>query len=112
MERDLLQGIIGLANHAFKKSGYKWQQKILPARLGEDIIVTSSPGERNVTYLGSGLKQDLSFGSICVQPHVAGLRLEKLGAEIRKSERKGKTKMASVSRNISSAKLFMRNSMT
>ena len=49
--------------------------RILSARLGEDIIVTSSPGERSITYLGPVLRQDPLFGSIWVQPWAAGFGL-------------------------------------
>ena len=48
------------ASHAFKKEvAMNGSNRILSARLGEDIIVTSSPGERSVHEL-QGL--DLSNG--------------------------------------------------
>ena len=57
----------------FKKEvAINGRNRILSARLGKDIIVTSSPGERNVTYLGPVQRQVPSFGSICVQPQAAG----------------------------------------
>ena len=46
---DLLQCIIVPASHVFKKEvAMDGSNRILSARLGEDIIVTNSPGERNV----------------------------------------------------------------
>ena len=57
----------------FKEVAMNGRDRILSARLSEDIIVTSSPGERNITYLGPMPKQDPSFGSICVQSQTAGL---------------------------------------
>ena len=58
---DLLQCVIVPASHAFKKevAMNAGSNRILLARLGENIIVTSSPGERNVHRL-QGL--DLSNG--------------------------------------------------
>ena len=62
--KDLLQCVIVPASHAFKKEvAMDGSNRILSARLharpGEDIIVTSSPGERRVHRL-QGL--DLSNG--------------------------------------------------
>ena len=51
------------------------RNRILSARLSEDIIVTSSPGERSVTDLRPVLRQEPSFGSIWVQPWAAGFGL-------------------------------------
>ena len=57
---DLSQCAIVPASHAFKKEmAMDGSNRILSARLGEDIIVTSSPGERSVHGL-QGL--DLSNG--------------------------------------------------
>ena len=61
---DLLQCVIVPASHAFKKEvAMDGSNRILSARLqarlGEDIIVTSSPGERSIHGL-QGL--DLSSG--------------------------------------------------
>ena len=59
---DLLQCVIVPASHAFKKEvvmNADSNNRILSARLGENIIVTSSPGERSVHWL-QGL--DLSNG--------------------------------------------------
>ena len=44
--------------HALKKEvAMNGSNRILSARLGQDIIVTSSPGERSVTYLGPCLRR-------------------------------------------------------
>ena len=61
---DLLQCVIVLASHAFKKevaldSSNRILSARLQARLSEDIIVTSSPVERSVHELKS---LDLSYG--------------------------------------------------
>ena len=62
--------------HAFNKEvAMNGSNRILSARLREDIIVTSSPGERSVTYFGPVLRQEHSFGSIWVQPWAAGFGL-------------------------------------
>ena len=58
-----------------KEVAINGNNRILSARLGKDLIITSSPGERNITYLGPVSKQDLSFGSICIQQQVAGFGL-------------------------------------
>ena len=48
VDRDLLQCVIGPASHAFKREmAMNGRNRILSARLGEDIIDTSSPGERS-----------------------------------------------------------------
>ena len=59
---DLLQCVITPASHAFKKEvAMNGSNRILSARLAEDIIVTSSNGERSVHCHGlQGL--DLSNG--------------------------------------------------
>ena len=57
---DLLQCIVGPTSHAFKKEvPMNGSNRILSARLGEDVIITSSPGERSIHRL-QGL--DLSNG--------------------------------------------------
>ena len=72
----MLWCVIGPVSHAFKKEvAMNGRNKILSARLGEDIIVTTSPGERSITYLGPVLRQHLLFGSIWVQPRAAGFAL-------------------------------------
>ena len=58
------RSVAGQASHAFKKEvAMNGRNMILSVRLGEDIIVRSSPGERSVTYLGPVLRQDPSIGS-------------------------------------------------
>ena len=57
---DLLQCVIVPASHAFRKEvAMNGSNRIFSARLGEDIIITSSAGERSVHGL-QGL--DLSNG--------------------------------------------------
>ena len=69
MERDLLQWVTGPVSHAFKKEvAMNGGNRTLSVKLADDIIITSSSGERSVTYLGPVLRQDPSFGSIWVQP--------------------------------------------
>ena len=58
---DLLQCVIVPASHAFKKelAMNAGSNRILSARIGEDIVVTSSPGERSIHGLQG---MDLSNG--------------------------------------------------
>ena len=52
---NLLQCVIVPASHAFKKEvAMNGNNRILSARLGEDIIVKSSPGEKRPRAAGFG----------------------------------------------------------
>ena len=65
---DLLQCVIAPTSHTFKKEvATDDSDRILSARLGEDIIITSSPGERSIHGL-QGL--DLSNGQHISHNHV------------------------------------------